>query len=131
MKSILLGLGLAVAAVPAAYAENAVDTLLAEYTAAGGANFSADAGKELWFKQFTTEGEQRACTTCHGEDLTKPGKHISTGKTIEPLAPSANAKRLTDTKEIAKWFKRNCKWTVGRECTAQEKGDVLTFLRDQ
>lgn len=118
-------------AVPQAYAENAVDTLLAEYIAAGVTAFDAEAGEELWNREFTTKGEQRACTTCHGADSTQAGQHATTGKTIEAMAPSVNAKRLTEIKEIDKWFKRNCKWTLGRECTAQEKGDVLSFLREQ
>jgi len=29
---------------------------------------------------------------------------------------------------VAKWFRRNCKTVLGRECTAQEKGDILTYL---
>ena len=47
------------------------------------------------------------------------------------MAPSVNPKRLTDRSKIEKWFKRNCKWTLGRECTPQEKGDILTFLLAQ
>ncbi|MFK5970948.1 MAG: DUF1924 domain-containing protein [Candidatus Marithrix sp.] len=31
--------------------------------------------------------------------------------------------------QIRKWFKRNCKWTLGRECNAQEKGDILKFIQ--
>ena len=54
-----------------------------------------------------------------------------TGKVIDPMAPSVNPKRFTDAKEIEKWFKRNCTWTVGRECTPQEKGDFLSYLRTQ
>ncbi|MEA3244387.1 MAG: DUF1924 domain-containing protein, partial [Pseudomonadota bacterium] len=33
-----------------------------------------------------------------------------------------------DGKKIEKWFKRNCKWTLGRECTAQEKADFLAYI---
>jgi hypothetical protein len=47
------------------------------------------------------------------------------------MAPSVNAERLTEAKKMDKWFLRNCKWTLGRACTAQEKGDVLMWLRDQ
>jgi hypothetical protein len=73
----------------------------------------------------------RACTSCHSNDLTQPGRHATTGKAIEPLAPSVNAKRLTERRRIEKWFKRNCKWTLGRECTPQEKGDLLSFMGKQ
>ncbi len=85
----------------------------------------------MWAQIFTSEGQERACTTCHGDNLKEPGKHAKTGKTIETLAPPVNPKRLTDTKEIEKWFLRNCKWTLGRECSPQEKGDFLVFLREQ
>ena len=51
-----------------------------------------------------------------------------TGKIIQPMAPAANPMRFTDVAKTQKWFKRNCKDVVGRECTAQEKGDVLTWL---
>ncbi|HCS12500.1 MAG TPA: hypothetical protein DIW28_01710, partial [Zetaproteobacteria bacterium] len=44
-------------------------------------------------------------------------------KRIEPMAPSVNPERLTDPAKIEKWFGRNCEWTIGRDCTAQEKAD--------
>ena len=111
-----------------------VDQRLAEYRAQGAADFSAQRGETLWKSEHPDPdkpGSVRNCSTCHGSDLSKQGKHAKTGKVIEPLAPSANAERLTDAKTIEKWFKRNCKWVLGRECSAQEKGDVLLFLQDQ
>lgn len=109
-----------------------VDDRLAQYKALGAGPFSASAGEGLWQRRFpSADGKQRACTTCHTSDTRRPGRHAVTGKTIEPIAPSANAKRLTDRGQIEKWFLRNCKWTLGRECTAQEKGDLLAFLRTQ
>jgi hypothetical protein len=56
---------------------------------------------------------------------------VKTGKRIEPMAVSVNPQRLGDMAKIEKWFRRNCKWTLGRACTAQEKGDLLSFLRQQ
>lgn len=47
------------------------------------------------------------------------------------MAASVNPKRYTKMKKINKWFKRNCKWTLGRECTNQEKGDILKYLSQQ
>lgn len=116
------------------YATEAVDKLLAEYrTVPAAENFSANAGKTLWFQEFTDEktGKIRQCTTCHTDDLRNAGKHARTGKVIKPLAPSVNPERLTNLKDIRKWLKRNCKWTLGRECTVQEKGDILTFIQTQ
>lgn len=107
-----------------------VDGLLEGYRGAGAGPFSAEAGEAMWHAVQSVEGESRRCTDCHGDDLKQPGEHRRTGKTIEPMAPSVNAGRLTDERKIEKWFLRNCKWTVGRECTPQEKGDFLLFLRD-
>lgn len=114
-------------------ATNAVDSLLAEYRSLGAANFSVAAGKKLWSQEFIDKksGKIRQCTSCHTDDLRQMGKHARSGKVIEPLAPSVNSERLIDLKKIRKWFKRNCKWTLGRECTPQEKGDSLTFIQAQ
>jgi len=64
-------------------------------------------------------------------DLKKPGEHIRTGKVIDPMALSANPNRFSDAKKIEKWFRRNCKWVLGRTCTAQEKGNILLYLQNQ
>ena len=108
-----------------------VDQALAQYRSQGAGEFVAAAGKALWDKSYPDArgGEARRCATCHTTDLRQPGKHAQTGKVIEAMAPSVNAKRLTDIKFVEKWFLRNCKWTMGRECTPQEKGNVLVFLR--
>lgn len=123
---------LALLVLPVAQADT-VDDVLKGYQAQGAANFSAEKGKAMWTEKHVSSegGPERSCATCHGENLTLTGKHAKTGKAIEPMAPSANPKRLTDVKEIEKWFKRNCTWTVGRECTPQEKGDFLSYLRTQ
>lgn len=109
-----------------------VDDLLDQFAKTGAGPFDAAAGEALWNKRFPAGNDQpRACTTCHTADLRQTGKHATTGKPIEPLAPSVNPKRLSDRREIEKWFLRNCKWTLGRECTAQEKGDLLLYLKAQ
>lgn len=126
---VLLG----ILAAPLARAD-VVDDLLKGYKAQGAVDFSAQRADALWHKAFADPkepGKTRSCVTCHGKDLKATGKHVTTGKIIEPLAPSVNKKRLTDAKEIEKWFNRNCKWVLSRECTAQEKGDFLTYLRQQ
>lgn len=110
-----------------------VDERLAAYQAAGAGPFDAARGEAMWTQPFTHAKSERpnSCSTCHTDNVRATGKHARTGKPIEPLAPSVNTKRLTDAKEIEKWFTRNCKWTVGRECTPQEKGDFLSYLRKQ
>jgi len=110
-------------------ANDVVTKLLQDYRNQATQPFSADAGRQLWIQTFSdAKGNKRSCSTCHTSDPKQPGKHTRTGKKIEPLAPSINEKSLSMTKNIQKWLKRNCKWTLGRECTAQEKGDVLTYL---
>lgn len=112
-----------------AWATPATDGLFARYKSQGASGFDAERGKKNWIKQVKSEGgEMMSCTTCHGDDLTKQGKHNKTSKVIQPMAPSVNPERLTDAKKVEKWFKRNCNDAWGRECTAQEKGDFLKFL---
>lgn len=126
---ITLWLG-AVAASPA-MAAAVVDERLAAYQAEGAGPFDAERGKAMWSKEYThpKADKPRSCSTCHTSDPRAVGKHARTGKAIKPLAPSVNPERLTSKRDIEKWFMRNCKWTVGRECTPQEKGDILSYLR--
>ena len=110
-------------------ANDTVTNLLAEYRGQATQTVSVEAGRQLWNQTFpAADGSQRSCNSCHTTDPKQAGKHARTGKNIDPLAPSANSQRFTQTKEVRKWLLRNCKWTLGRECTAQEKGDVLTYL---
>ncbi len=132
MNRKLIGVTALLVAIPFYAMADAVSELEAEYQTQGAGPFSATAGEAFWNKNFidAKTGEERNCTTCHGTDLAKQGKHARTGKVIEPMAPSVNPERLTEVTKIKKWFIRNCKWTLGRECTAQEKGDVLAFLKN-
>lgn len=116
-----------------AQAAGTVDELLQEYRQQGAGDFSAKAGEAMWTKDFQPKGtdKPRRCSTCHTADLRQDGKHAQTGKRIRPLAPSISARRLTNKAKVRKWFKRNCKWTLGRECTPQEKGDFLSYMRSQ
>ena len=112
---------------------DALNDMFNEYKQNGVTSFNQQAGEALWSKQFKDNKttEVRSCTTCHGTNLKKVGKHAITGKPIEPMAPSVNQKSLTQVKKIKKWFKRNCKWTLGRECNTQEQADILTYLKNQ
>ena len=107
-----------------------VDDMQAEFEQqANTAN--ASAGETLWKQTFidTESGQQRSCASCHSDDLYKAGKHVRTGKVIDAMAPSVTAARFTERRKINKWFKRNCNWTLGRECSAQEKADLLAYLK--
>ncbi|WBY00357.1 DUF1924 domain-containing protein [Ramlibacter tataouinensis] len=74
-------------------------------------------------------GGEWSCASCHGNPPTANGRHESTGKTIAPLAPAFNPKAFTDSAKVDKWFRRNCRDVLQRECSAQEKADVLAFLQ--
>jgi hypothetical protein len=90
----------------------------------GAAPFDAARGRRL----FETKMTDWSCSSCHTADPRRPGRHVVTGKPIEPLAPSANPVRFTDDAKVAKWLRRNCRDVLARECSAQEKGDLLTWL---
>ena len=117
--------------VSTAMAGNITGQLLQEYQTAGAQTFSASAGQAAWNKTRTDpkSGKPRSCSSCHTSNLYQKSKHVRTGKAIKPMAPSSNPERLTDRKHVEKWFKRNCKWVLGRECTPQEKGDYLTYIQ--
>ncbi len=116
--------------MPAIVHSAEVESLLDKYRQQGVEQFSAIKGETRW-NLVNAENSGRSCSDCHGSNLALVGKHAKTGKRIEPMAPSANPKRLTDMAKIEKWFRRNCKWTLGRACTPQEKGDFLVFLQQQ
>ncbi|WP_296449661.1 DUF1924 domain-containing protein [Rhodoferax sp. UBA5149] len=98
---------------------------LAGYTAQAGAAAQPARGQQL----FTTRhGKDWSCSTCHTATPTVDGKHASTAKVIAPMAPAFNPERFTDTAKTEKWFRRNCNDVMGRECTAAEKADVLSWL---
>ena len=84
---------------------------------------------ERGMKFFTQKhGGEWSCATCHTEKPTQSGKHAKTDKVITPLTPSANPERFTDPAKVDKWFRRNCNDTLERQCSAQEKADVLAWL---
>lgn len=117
----------------AGMAYGSVVNLMEGYRNAGAGPFSETAGRSAWMQEYQSPdgGVARSCASCHGTDLTRPGKHIKTGKSIEPMALSVNSTRLTDQKKVEKWFRRNCRWTLGRECTPQEKGDFIQYMSSQ
>ena len=127
-KPILLVVLLSVLVVTGhALASEGLIDHLDSYRQRGVEQADAERGRKLWY----ATNDERSCTSCHGEMPADAGKHIKTGKTIEPMAPSVNPGRYRSAKKIEKWFLRNCKWTFGRECSTQEKADILTWLAGQ
>lgn len=98
--------------------------------AAGYAAQATAPPRPLEGQQFFTRrhGGEWSCASCHGAVPTQPGRHAATGKPIGALAPAFNPERFTDAQKAEKWFRRNCKDVLSRECTAAEKADVIAWL---
>lgn len=102
-------------------------SILARYEKLAGAAGSPERGKELFTKDFK-QAMGWTCSSCHTSDPTKRGQDQGQEKPMEPLAPSANPRRLTDATRVENAFSLNCPDVVGRKCTPQEKADVLAWL---
>ncbi|MCL4746398.1 MAG: DUF1924 domain-containing protein [Burkholderiaceae bacterium] len=125
MACIAAGASLALLSVSARAADTSAAQQLARWSAQAGASGQAERGRALFSSRH---GGEWSCASCHGEPPMTPGKHASTGKPIDPLAPAVNPKALTDTARLDKWFRRNCNDVLKRECTPLEKADVLAYL---
>ena len=118
--TLSLGLPLTVVA-----ADTSAAAQLARWSAASGKPGNAAQG-EVFFN--STHGDKWSCATCHGKPATATGTHASTGKAIKPMAPAVTPEVFTDTANIDKWFRRNCKDVISRECSSTEKADVIAYL---
>lgn len=138
VAALVLALAVTVLAAAPALADPAHDALLARYLAeakqaeASFAGFSAQRGEAL-FRTRSTGGDERtpSCTACHTDDPRQPGRNAKTGRGIDPVAVSVDPKRFTDRDQVEKQFGRDCKSVLGRDCTAAEKGDYITFMKGQ
>jgi len=93
--------------------------------------FSAQRGEAFYLAKHTGgKPDTRSCASCHSDSASGSGQ-TRAGKVIEPMAVSINPSRYTDVAKVAKWFSRNCNSVLGRECSAIEKGDFLTFMINQ
>lgn len=121
LLAVLAGLGLsaAQAATPA--------ELLTAYEAQAKAPGSPERGQQLFTKNFGRE-LGFSCSSCHGAEPVNNGRDQVTEKSIRPLAPAFNAQRFTDKSKVDTWFRLNCTDVVGRDCSAAEKADVLSWL---
>ncbi len=120
----VLAAALAVAP-PASAADTTPAAQLQRWSAETGTPGQAAQGRVFFSR---THGREWSCASCHQAPPTTPGQHANTGKPIAPMAPAFNDKAFTDTAKVDKWFRRNCKDVLGRECSATEKADVLAYL---
>ena len=128
----------------AAYAEQARD---ADPAFSG---FSAERGRTFYFARHpVADGSQLSCASCHHDDPRKetfahhdkipcqachggfdrwPNGAPRMHRQILAFAPAENPERFTDEEKVEKWFGFNCTYLLGRDCTPQEKGDLITWL---
>ncbi|WP_345993601.1 DUF1924 domain-containing protein [Sulfurimonas sp. HSL-1716] len=133
MKKILTILGLFAVMGLAAPIDGYMQTLAAEAKKAdaGFSGFDAKRGEKIFTSEHIgKKGKSISCASCHTGDLKKAGENTFTAKAIEPLSPKANAKRLSDVKNVEKWLRRNFNDVYNREGSALEKGDVLTYIQN-
>lgn len=131
----MLATGLVCLSGAALAGDPARDAILAAYArqakveAPSFQGFSAARGEQLYVGPHTGGNPQTAaCASCHTNDPSASGRNVKTGRPIEPMAVSANPWRFTDAADVEKRFARDCPSVLGRPCTAQEKGDFITFL---
>lgn len=90
--------------------------------------FSADKGERFFHaERLHSDGKKVSCATCHTADPRNLGK-TRANKVIEAMAVNVNPQRFSDEAKVEKWFGRNCKDVLERNCTAQEKGDFISYL---
>jgi mono/diheme cytochrome c family protein len=125
LKTLASALALSALALALPAQADTPAALLAGYSAAAKAAADPARGQQFF---TSTHGREWSCSSCHGAVPVKEGKHASTGKLIQPMAPAFNAERFTDSAKTEKWFRRNCNDVVGRECTPGEKADLIAWL---
>lgn len=130
-------IGLPLAAIAAAGSPERA-AILAEYATRaraadpGFSGFSMQRGEALFRGSFSG-GDARtpSCMSCHTADPRQPGRNAKTGRPIDPVAVSVDPRRYTDAAQVDKHFARDCKSVLGRDCTALERGDYITFMAGQ
>jgi hypothetical protein len=120
-----IALGSALLSAAAQAADTSAAEQLQRWSAQAGSPGNAGKGQVFFNNR---QGGEWSCASCHGTPPTTQGKHANTGKVIAPLATAFNPKTFTDTAKVDKWFRRNCKDVLSRECSAGEKADVLAYL---
>lgn len=73
-------------------------------------------------------GKEAACASCHTSNPADEGKHMVTGKPINPLSPMVNFKRFSDVDKVEEQFTLHCNDIIGSDCTAAEKANYIAYL---
>lgn len=119
------GICLALLHAAAQAADTSPAQQLERFSAQAGAPGQVERGRSFFASR---QGGEWSCASCHGNPPLKAGKHASTGKPIDAMAPAVNPTSFADTAKVDKWFRRNCRDVLQRECSPGEKADVLAYL---
>lgn len=124
---LLLVIAVCLGSVPHALAagDTSPELLAQHWAAQAGRPGDAQQGARFFTQRH---GGEWSCASCHGTPPTRSGEHAGTGKPIAALAPIGNPQGLRSVAKAEKWFRRNCKDVLARECSAAEKADVLAYL---
>lgn len=128
MKQYLVAVALTALSLPLFAADTTPAELIAKYEQEAGVKADIQAGQSLFMDNHTGgKPDTPSCTSCHTKDPRAIGK-LRTGKAVDPMVPSVNPKRFTDSAKVTKWFGRNCNSVLGRDCTAAEKANFIAWL---
>ncbi|MGH8679796.1 MAG: DUF1924 domain-containing protein [Burkholderiales bacterium] len=157
MQRVVLGLLAFLATSPFTAKADTPQEIIGRYAALakqenpGFDGFSPESGRELYFTQGVIPGVGIvSCAACHLPDPTQvviahkskvlcrachviydeehPHPEQAKKREIPPMAHSYNHARFTDPITVEDFLQRNCLLVLKRQCTTQEKGNVLTWL---
>lgn len=89
---------------------------------------SPEEGQKFFNANMVVKEKTVSCSSCHTTNPGNVGKNIVTGKPIKPLSPTVNEKRFNNLDRVEAKFSEHCNDVVGRECTAQEKANFISYL---
>ena len=89
---------------------------------------SAEEGKAFYNREIGVKGKKVSCSSCHTANPADNGKDIVTHKLIKPLSPVTNPQRFSDLDKVEDKFVQHCNDITGRDCTAQDKVNYITYL---
>ncbi|CAG0995461.1 Cytochrome c'' [Methylophilaceae bacterium] len=89
---------------------------------------SAEDGHAFYSREILVRSHNISCASCHTGNPGNKGRHIVTDKPIRPLAPARNAKRFASVDKVEKNFDKHCLDIIGRQCSAEEKGNFIAYL---
>lgn len=99
-----------------------------QYSLQAKSTLSADEGKAFYTKKVVVDGKDLSCSACHTDNPAQHGKHNVTGKEIQPMSPAVNPKRFAEIQKSEKGFTKHCKDLYKKDCSAQDKGNFITYL---